>query len=61
MLTTLTPGIGVLADSSKSTPSSIIQIGPPLGLGSTILVSISANSPLCPWVRWHHDHLRSAE
>ena len=34
------------------------QKGSPLGLGATIIVSFYAHSPLCPWVRWYHDHHR---
>ena len=37
------------------------QIGPPLGLGATILVSFSDRSPLCSWVRLPHDHRRGDE
>ena len=58
MLTTLPPGIGVLAASENSTPSSIFQKVPPLGLGATISDSFSTQSPLFPWVRWYYDHHR---
>ena len=59
-LTTFPTGIGLLADSTNSTDSSVFQIGPPLGLGATILVSFYDHSPLCPRVRWSHDHHRGA-
>ena len=61
MLTTLPPGIIVLAASANSTPSSIFHIGPPLDLEATILVSFSSHSHLCSWVRWSSDHCRVAE
>ena len=60
MLTTFPPGIGVLVASKNSTPSSIFQIGIPLVLGATVIVSFYAHSHLCPWLRWSHDHHRGS-
>ena len=60
MLTTLPTGFGALAASENSTPFSIFQKGPPLGLGVTILASFYDHSPLCPWLIWSHDNHRVA-
>ena len=60
MLNTFPSNIGVLSASAKSTPSSIFRIDQPLDLKETIIFSYSANSPLCPWVRWFHDNNRGA-
>ena len=61
MLNTFPPGVGVLAASANSTTSSFFQIGRPLSIRATILVSFYAHSPLCPWVRLSHDHHRGDE